>query len=68
MKVRKLSTLMVIILIVGFFPIVSNSNEQLENTNNIGVNYSTHIQDYGWEKDFSKKDGDVSGTEENLKD
>lgn len=63
MKVRNLVSLMVIILIVGFFPVVANSNEQLENTNNIGVNYSTHIQDYGWEKDFSKKDGDVSGTE-----
>ena len=31
-------------------------------TENISVLYNTHIQNDGWEKDFSKKDGEMSGT------
>lgn len=67
MKVRKLVALIIIILIVGVFPIVSNSNEQLEKSNEVVVNYSAHIQDHGWERDFSKKNGDISGTEGEAK-
>ena len=26
------------------------------------IAYNSHIQDYGWEEDFSKKDGEISGT------
>ena len=30
--------------------------------NKVNVLYNTHIQNDGWEKDFSKKNGDTSGT------
>ena len=26
------------------------------------IAYNSHVQDYGWEEDFSKKDGEISGT------
>lgn len=32
------------------------------NVKKIGVMYNTHIQDEGWENDFSKKNGQMSGT------
>ena len=41
---------------------IKSLTAQAETTNNINVNYSTHIQDFGWEKDFSKSNGDVAGT------
>ena len=41
--------------------------EQTETTNGIEnkskVEYSSHIQNYGWEEEFSKKDGEISGEE-----
>lgn len=40
--------------------------EMQRKTNNTGkqisVTYNTHVQNLGWEKDFSKKDGQISGT------
>ena len=55
---------------------VVNENEvveQIENENKKSIDvkaneitaniaYNSHIQDYGWEEDFSKKDGEISGT------
>lgn len=39
--------------------IIDGENQQKEK---ISVTYNTHIQDEGWEEDFSKKDGEMSGT------
>ena len=33
-----------------------------ETRKELEVQYSSHVQDYGWEKDFSKKNGETSGT------
>ena len=33
------------------------------NEEDVKVKYSSHIQDYGWETEFSKVDGQVSGTQ-----
>lgn len=30
--------------------------------NTAKIEYNSHVQDYGWEQDFSKKDGEISGT------
>lgn len=38
------------------------TDELQANTNNMYVKYSTHIQDVGWENDFSKVNGQTSGT------
>lgn len=41
----------------------AETQEQTANTEQkIGVVYNTHVQNIGWEKDFSKKDGQTSGT------
>lgn len=43
---------------------ISNNTKNSTNTqeNKISVAYNTHIQYKGWESDFSKKDGQTSGT------
>lgn len=62
-----LTILMIIALILGC--IRTENAESKQNTNNttkatkIGVTYNSHIQNLGWEKDFSKQDGQASGTE-----
>ena len=41
----------------------AEKEEKTSNTNqSISVVYNTHVQNIGWEKDFSKKDGQTSGT------
>lgn len=42
--------------------IQEETQTQQEQENKISVMYNTHIQDKGWEADFSKKDGEMSGT------
>ena len=37
-------------------------NKEKASTEKVSVVYNTHIQNIGWEKDFSKKDGQTSGT------
>lgn len=37
--------------------------KQEEKNNSFKVGYNTHIEDYGWENNFSKKDGEIAGTE-----
>lgn len=34
-----------------------------EKKEEISVNYNSHVQDVGWEKDFCNKDGQISGTQ-----
>lgn len=42
----------------------TETQNQTESSNKeINVMYNTHIQNVGWEKDFSKKDGETSGTQ-----
>ena len=37
-------------------------NKEKTTEEKVSVMYNTHIQNEGWEKDFSKKDGEMSGT------
>ena len=39
-----------------------NNNEENIDTNSIGVEYYSHVQDRGWEKEFNYKNGEQSGT------
>ncbi len=58
-NIKKITiSIIAIMLILASFSIVkANSGSE------IGVAYNTHVQDIGWEKDFSKKNGEVSGTQ-----
>ena len=55
-----------IILIANLFIFCNNyseaNEEQTNNQGKISISYNSHIQDYGWEKDFSKMNGQESGT------
>lgn len=57
-----LSLILILALILGCM----GNKLAVENTKNdiksISVTYNTHIQYDGWEKDFSKRDGQLSGT------
>ena len=54
--------ILMLILILGFA--IENSDSKLTKTkkNNVYVVYNSHIQDYGWENEFSKVNGQTSGT------
>ena len=55
--------LIILVLICGLLLGMIESNEATDyNTNNIKVTYYSHIQDYGWEEEYSKTDGEQSGT------
>lgn len=63
--------ILMLILILGFARInnasdltIENSDSKLTKTkkNNVYVVYNSHIQDYGWENEFSKVNGQTSGT------
>lgn len=56
-------SMIIAIIALGSFSIVKATTNQQE----VGVNYSSHVQDFGWEKDFSKKNGEISGTQGKLK-
>ena len=54
---------LILVLICGLLLGMIESNEATDyNTNNIKVKYYSHIQDYGWEEEYSKSDGKESGT------
>ena len=40
----------------------TKNSESVSKEENISVVYSSHVQDYGWENDFSKENGQESGT------
>lgn len=49
--------------IFTFFTVFTVKVKAEENQNKpIGITYNVHVQNDGWEKDFSKKNGDISGT------
>lgn len=63
---KKISLFIIIIMIISLsIPIVyaNETAKEVTQDNNISVLYNSHIQDIGWEKDFSVKDGAKSGTE-----
>ena len=58
-----LSLILMLALILGCINNESRAETQTTNTKKeIGVMYNTHIQNVGWEKDFSKKNEQISGT------
>lgn len=60
-----LSILLMVALILGCMGsknAVETQKQAASTTGKIGITYNTHIQYKGWEKDFSKKDGQTSGT------
>ena len=55
--------LIIIILITALLLGMIESNEATSlSTNDIGVEYYSHIQDFGWEKEYEKADAETSGT------
>lgn len=50
-------------VVILYFHLISTANEFIGEDNKIEVSYSTHIQDYGWEPELSKLNGETSGTE-----
>ena len=62
-----LSLMLMISLILGCMGNQYGAETQIvqqttNETKQINVKYNTHIQNIGWENDFSKKDGEMSGT------
>src|SRR5574344_1000995 len=60
-KSRKIA-IFAISLIIGVCSVlccgpISNATEEMS------ISYNTHIQNIGWEEDYSKSNGEVSGTE-----
>lgn len=66
MKKFKIATIMLIIITfctVGIITVNATDAESTETEENTGtVLYNSHIRNQGWEEDFSKKDGEESGT------
>lgn len=59
-KNKKLIIGLILLILVLF----ANSEESFAATEKaIGISYNTHVQDYGWEKDFSRSNGQISGTQ-----
>lgn len=59
------SLMLIVALVLGCMgnKYATETQEQIVNTGNkISVMYNTHVQNIGWEKDFSRKDGQMSGT------
>ena len=61
MKIHNKVLLMTILLSI-IMPTVSFSTTESLVNQEIKVQYSSHVQDFGWEKDFSKENGQQSGT------
>ncbi len=62
---RSKKILFMILFIIVLFAINLLTNSlivQADDNTAMSVTYNTHIEDLGWEKDFSKSNGDVSGT------
>ena len=59
-----LSLILIIALVLGCMGTQYGAETQEKTEEEkINVMYNTHIQNEGWEKDFSKKDGQMSGTQ-----
>ena len=58
-NILNVSLMLIIISIVFSFIAISNAVDE----NEVSVSYFTHIQDIGWEREYSKQNGDTSGTE-----
>ena len=55
--------LIIMLLIFGLVLGMIERNEATSlNTNNIGVEYYSHVQDKGWEEEYSRANGEESGT------
>ena len=55
--------LIIMLLIFGLVLGMIERNEATSlNTNNIGVEYYSHVQDEGWEEEYSRANGEESGT------
>lgn len=67
-KEKKVKSGLILVLmflfILGYTGISSGNSSTTDNSNvkNMYVSYNSHIQDIGWEKDFSKVNGETSGT------
>lgn len=63
LKLKKLCYIIILITIIFVNITFSNATENIEKVdNNIYVAYNSHVQDLGWEGDFSKINGVQSGT------
>ena len=63
---KKLTKMIFIIFIANLFIFGNNysyaTEEQTSNQGEMSIAYNSHVQDYGWEPDFSKINGQESGT------
>ena len=63
---KKLTKMIFIILIANLFIFGNNysyaTEKQASNKGEMSIAYNSHVQDYGWEPDFSKMNGQESGT------
>ncbi|MBQ2938153.1 MAG: hypothetical protein IJE05_04685 [Clostridia bacterium] len=67
-KVLKISSILILMLALvlggmGNKSATGTETQVQTQKEKINVMYNTHIQNNGWEKDFSKKDGEMSGTQ-----
>lgn len=60
--VFKLSLTIIMIIALTLGLIKNNSATEIKKIESMGVMYDSHIQSIGWEKQYSKKDGETSGT------
>ena len=62
-KSKKFLSMILVIIILFIINLLTNILIVQANDNTaMSVTYNTHVEDLGWEKDFSKSNGDVSGT------
>ena len=70
MNKKILNQFLIIILLIAalLLGMIEKNNASSLNTNDIGVEYYSHIQDIGWEKEYEKTNAETSGTTgKNLK-
>ena len=61
MKKRIISLSIIIIILFGMF-LSYNVVSYAQTNDNVSVKYNSHVEKKGWESDFSKADGETSGT------
>lgn len=59
----KISMLLILIIALILGLVGTNQATDSQTKSTIGVMYDSHIQNIGWEKSFTKKDGELSGTQ-----
>ena len=68
MRIKKcIGMFSVFMVFILYFHLISTANEFIVEDNKVEIGYSTHIQDYGWEPELSKMNGETSGTEGKAK-